>query len=374
MYKRQLQPQIEKWLFRNKVIVIYGARQVGKTTLCKTILEKYKPKYKTAYFNCEYPQVQSFLQESPETIKQYFGKAELVCLDEAQTVQNIGRIIKMFHDTYPEVQLILTGSSSFELSSTINEPLTGRSLEFTLYPVAFSEYTRNIDLLQKESILSQALVYGLYPEICVSDQESKKTLLLDLTQKYLYKDIFSFSGIKNHNLIHKILKALAYQLGSEVAIPELARLVGSTQPTVEHYIDILEKAFVIFRLESFSTNQRKEIRKSKKIFFYDVGIRNALIENFDQLGLRNDRGAIFENFVLVEKKKQASFEDDHSSFFFWRTYDQQEIDIIQKIENNIFAFEIKYNNRNKNIKAPIFFSKTYPKANFSVITPRSFLL
>jgi len=373
MYKRKIQKKIEDWLFKNKILIIYGARQVGKTTLCKTILQKYKSKYATSYFNCEHPEVQNFLQQGPEIMKQFFGDSNFICLDEAQTVQNIGRIIKIFHDAYPDIQLILTGSSSFELSNTINEPLTGRSLEFILYPISFSEYTESKNPLEKKSILSQTLIYGLYPEICTSSQETKKILLLDLTKKYLYKDIFSFSGIKNHNLVYKILKALAYQLGNEVSIPEIAKLVGSTQPTVEHYINILEKAFIIFRLESFSTNQRKEIRKSKKIFFYDVGIRNALIENFDFLDLRNDRGAVFENFVLLEKKKESSFLCDHSNFFFWRTYDQQEIDIIQKKENKIFAFEVKWQS-GKKIKTPIFFQNTYPDAEFSVITLENFFL
>lgn len=372
MFPRQVQAHIEKWFFQKKILILYGARQVGKTTLCKQILQKYDSK-KSAYFNCEDPLVQdSLINKSAKQIKNFFGQAEIVVLDEAQTVPNIGRILKVFFDAYPKVQIIATGSSSFDLANNINEPLTGRSLEFTLYPLAISEISGDLDILSLKSNLSKFLRYGLYPEIVDKDEQRAEILLTDLAKKYLFKDILNFEGVKNHHLVFKILQALAYQLGSEVSFTELANLVGSNKNTVERYVRILEQSFIILVLPPFSKNPRKEISKSKKIYFYDIGIRNSLIEATGDLSLRADRGAIWENFLIMEFVKKYRNFGRKNSFYFWRTYTQQEIDLIIQEDNLLHAFEFKWNDRKK-AKLPNSFANTYPKHTFQVINRDNWL-
>lgn len=372
MIERQIQPYIEKWLFQQKVLIIYGARQVGKTTLCKAIIEKYSNK-KSVYFNCEDPLVKlSLSDKSAQQIFNFFGDNEIVVLDEAQTIQNIGRIIKVFTDQFPEIQIIATGSSSFDLANKINEPLTGRSIEFELYPLSVSEISKTWNQLELKSNLPKFLTYGLYPEIATKSNEIAKELVLDIARKYLFKDILNFEGIRNSTLVIKILKALAYQLGSEVSYTELANLVGSNKITVEKYIDILEKSFIVFRLQAYSTNQRNEISKSRKIYFYDVGIRNALIEEFGDWELRNDRGAIWENFIILEIIKKYKNHRNLASFYFWRTYTQQEVDFIIKKDGKLQAMEIKYN-PNKKAKIPQSFILAYPGTKFNVLNSENWM-
>ncbi|PCI25350.1 ATPase [Candidatus Peregrinibacteria bacterium] len=375
LYTRSIKLGIKNWLFRGKVLIIYGARQVGKTTLCKNIMSELSNDIVSRYYNCEDPLVaENLIDKSADQIFSFFDKASFVILDEAQSLPNIGRIIKIFHDAYPDVQIIATGSSSFDLSNKINEPLTGRSLEFTLYPLSLHEVNENKTHLEKASCLSDRIIFGMYPEIVLANKNDARMLLVDITKKYLFKDVFGFEGIKNSALVYKIIKALAYQIGSEVSFIELSRLVGTSQHTIEKYIDILEKAYIIFRLPAFSTNQRKEIRKSQKIYFYDTGIRNAVINSFDDIELRSDRGALLENVFLLELMKKDNLEGNFSQFYFWRTYDQQEIDIIIQKDNKIEAVEIKWSESKKRSKAPAFFQKTYPDSIFTTLSKNDLLL
>ena len=373
MYSRKISERFESWLFKGKVLILYGARQVGKTTFCKNILKKYQESHSSAYYNCEDFVIQTALiDKSALQIKQFLGDDTLVILDEAQTIPNIGRILKVFHDAYPDIQIIATGSSSFDLSNKINEPLTGRSIEFSLYPLSLSEIRESKKSYEMLSLLPQYLQYGMYPEIIDTGEKNAKELIKALTQNYLFKDILSFEGIKNPHLLQKITKALAYQIGSEVSFAELSRLVGSTQKTVERYISFLEKAFIIFRLPAYSSNQRKEIRKSQKIYFYDLGIRNALIDGFGDIELRNDKGGMWENFCIIELLKNNHYKGKFSQFYFWRTYDHQEIDLIVKTEDLLEVYEIKWNPK-KTPKIPPFFKKTYSEYKYNIINSENFL-
>jgi len=375
MYSRKIQERIEKWLFQNKVIILYGARQVGKTTLAKHILancEKQK-NLKTSYFNCEDPIVaDSLIGKSAQQIHNFLETPDVVVLDEAQSVQNIGRILKIYHDQYPQVQIIATGSSSFDLANQINEPLTGRSVEFKIYPLSISEITQKQNQLSLKSNLPKFLLYGLYPDIVDKNNEISRELVINLSKKYLFKDILNVEGIKNSNLVYKILKALAYQLGNEVNYTKLANLVESNKNTVERYIDILEKSFIIFRLPAFSSNERNEISKTKKIYFYDVGMRNALIEDFGDLNLRSDIGGIWENFCILEMLKTYENEGKNGQFYFWRTYTQQEIDLIVKENSLLHCYEFKWNDRKK-AKLPNSFKESYPNHTFEVINQDNWL-
>lgn len=370
MYSRKIQTRIQKWLFQGKIIILYGARQVGKTTLAKQILTDFKKKQnlKTAYFNCEDPLVaDSLINKSAQQIHNFLETPDMVVLDEAQSIPNIGRILKIYHDQYPKVQIIATGSSSFDLANQINEPLTGRSIEFKIYPLSIAEIAEKHNQLSLKSNLPKFLLYGLYPDIVDKNNEISRELVVNLAKKYLFKDILNFEGIKNSNLVYKILKALAYQLGSEVNYTKLANLVESNKNTVERYIDILEKSFIIFRLPAFSTNQRNEISKTKKIYFYDVGLRNALIQDFGDLNLRSDIGGIWENFCILELLKKYENEGGYGQFYFWRTYTQQEIDLIIKENSLLKCFEFKWNDRKK-AKLPNSFATAYPNHTFEVVS------
>jgi predicted AAA+ superfamily ATPase len=373
MYERKILKRFESWLFKGKILILYGARQVGKTTFCKNICKKYKTSHSSAYYNCEDPLIQNALiDKNALQMYNFFGNNSLIVLDEAQSVKNIGRILKIFHDEYPDIQIIATGSSSFDLSNSINEPLTGRSIEFSLYPLSLSEIQQEKSPYEIHSFLPQYLQYGMYPEIIDCFHDSAKERIKNITQNYLFKDILNFEGIKNIALLKKILQALAYQIGSEVSFSELAKLLGSNQHTIEKYISLLEQSFIIFQLPAYSTNQRKEIRKSRKIYFYDIGIRNALIDNFGDINLRNDKGGMWENFCIIELLKNNQYEGTFSQFYFWRTYDRQEIDLIIKTEEKIDVFEIKWSPK-KTPKVPIFFQKTYPDYSFSIINKENLL-
>ena len=370
LYKRIVQNVIEKNLFKGKVIVIYGARRVGKTTLMKQILEKF-PDGK--YVNCDLLQYKSALETTnSELLRNFTGSTSLLILDEAQNIREIGKILKIFVDTLPEIQVIATGSSSFELSAKLSEPLTGRSRFFHLHPFSMEEIHQNLSWIELDARLSNTLRFGLYPEVFDQSEESAIEELQNIASTYLYKDILQLDTIRRADLILKLLKALALQLGNEVSYNEIARLTGENVHTIKRYIEILEQAFVIFRLPSFSRNLRKELGKRNKIYFFDTGIRNAIINNFTPLDMRNDVGALWENFCIVERIKHNQNHRVFKNYYFWRTYSQKEIDFIEEAEGKLAAFEFKWVPK-KNIKPPNEFIYAYPEADFNIISRKSYI-
>ena len=367
--QRKIYTEIIQNLFKNKVIIIYGARQVGKTTLINKIKEN--SKYKTIYLNCDEIDVRQALTNKTSTeLKNFIGDNKLVIIDEAQRVQNIGLSLKLFVDNFKDVQIIATGSSSFELSNKIAEPLTGRKIEFHLYPFSISELSVNLSNVELKRSLNDFLIFGMYPEININKSD-RKNLLLELATSYSYKDVLQFERIKNSAILERLLQLLALQIGSEVSYTELAGNLGIDKNTVAKYIDILEKAFIIFTLKPFSRNLRNELKKLRKVYFWDVGIRNALINNFNSVDLRQDTGALFENFIIVEKIKKNSNKLIYPNYYFWRIQNKKEIDLLEEIDGKIFAYEIKLNK--ENVKEPKIFKETYSNSSFITINKNNFI-
>jgi predicted AAA+ superfamily ATPase len=304
-------------------------------------------------------------------LKDFVGQKRLIVLDEAQHIPQIGLILKVLVDTFPDTQFVATRSSSFELSNKISEPLTGRSRQFLLLPFSLEEIHQTEDLIAIKSSLSNYLRFGLYPQVFLADGDEKNEELMDITSNYLYKDIFQLESLKKPETLQKLLKAIALQIGSEASLNELAQVSGTNVHTVSRYLDLLEKAFVIFRLPAFSKNLRKEINKSQKIYFYDVGIRNLIIRNFNRAEVRLDMGGLWENFCIAERIKYNQNHRRFANMYFWRTYDQQEIDYIEEIDGILNCFEFKYSPIAK-AKFPKIFKETYPEAKFKVITPENF--
>lgn len=363
MVPREIQPVIEKQLFKGKVIILYGPRRVGKTTLSKQLLALHE---NSRYINCELLENKIALETTnSSTLKSFFGNYRLVVLDEAQQIRDIGRILKIMADTFPEIQIIATGSSSFELGNKINEPLTGRSREYLLFPFSVSELTRIKDKININADLEGILRFGLYPEVYGKPEKEAVEELSQISSNYLYKDILQFENIKRPNLILNLLNALALQLGSEVSLNELSRMLGETVPTIQRYIELLEKAFVIFRLRSFSRNLRKEIAKGQKIYFYDLGIRNALIRNYNPLNIRNDAGGLWENFCIVERMKYNMNRRRFVNTWFWRTYDQKEVDYIEEEGGKLLAVEFKMKPGRSKVNKE--FLETYKEAAFMTV-------
>jgi len=369
MISRILQNKIESLLFKGKVILILGARQVGKTTLAEMIAEKVGTT--SLFLNCDEYDVKSILENTNSVkLKNIFGKNRIIIIDEAQRVENIGLTLKIISDTIKDVQVIATGSSSFEMANKVNEPLTGRKYEFELFPISFGEMVSQSGLLQEKRLLEKRMIYGYYPEIVNKNSEEIATLK-SISKSYLYKDILNYEGIRKPVLVEKILKALAFQIGGEVSYTELSRLTGADKNTVEKYIDIMEKSYIIFKLPSFSGNSRIEIRKGKKFYFYDNGIRNAVINNFSTLESRTDKGALWENFIISERIKYIKNSGRDISSYFRRTTLGSEIDYIEKIDEKIFLYEFKWNYK-KDIKAPKIFSEKYNIDKIKVITSNNY--
>ena len=357
MISRLLKNGIENDFFQGKTIIIYGARQVGKTTLVKKILENYGEKGR--YLNCEILSVEQNLNDpEPEKLKEFLGNYKLIVLDEAQNIPNIGRVLKIITDSIKDVQIIATGSSSFDLANKTSEPMTGRVIHHRLYPLSVSEIKADEDWLSVDAKLEKLLRFGSYPEIYTSNDEIAVNKLHELASGYLFKDLLKYEGIKKSSLLKNLVLSLALQIGNEVTYNELAVKLGVSSITVQKYIDLLEQCFVIFRLNSFSRNIRKELTKSIKIYFYDTGIRNALINNFNPLSLRNDVGALWENFCIAERIKANSYIKRKVNSYFWRTYDQKEIDYIEEADGLITGYELKYS-PNRKFKIPKGFSETY---------------
>ena len=369
MITRFLQKSIEEKMFKGKVITLLGARQTGKTTLLKLIAKNYS---KMVWLNAdEYDIQEKFKNPTSTGLKALIGSAELVVIDEAQKISGIGLALKLLVDNYPEVQLIATGSSAFELSNKLNEPLTGRKFEFQLYPITTTELNLHHTELIENRMLQHRLVYGYYPDV-INNEGNEIEILKLLADSYLFRDILMLENIKKPEKLIKLIKALAFQVGNEVSYNEIGNLIGLDSKTVESYIQILEKSFVIYKLSSFSRNQRNELKNGKKIYFYDNGIRNALISNFQLVEGRQDIGALWENYLISERIKQNEYVKRYANSYFWRTKDGLEIDYVEEVNGVLTAYEFKWNVHKKHRITSVF-SKTYGIAEVKVITPENYM-
>lgn len=363
MIIRTIEKSIKSKVGKGKTILLLGARQVGKSTILNRIFENEKNILWLDAENSDVPEM--FKNTTSTKLKKLFSKYKIVVIDEAQKIENIGSVLKLFTDYLKETQVIATGSSSFEIQNKTNEPLTGRKWEYHLFPFSFSEMVHDTNIIEEKRLLTHRLIYGYYPEIVVNEDDLE-TRLKSLSESYLYKDILMWQDIKKPDKLMQLLKALAMQIGSEVNYHELGNIVGLKNDTVEKYIQLLEQTFVIFRLPAYSTNQRKELKKGKKIYFFDNGIRNAILGDYKLFEARQDKGALFENFVISELYKKYSYEGKAFQSYFWRTADQQEIDLIIEQENVLNAFEIKWSAKAK-VRLSKTFSNIYPNHTFNVI-------
>lgn len=371
MIPRLLQKTIESRLFAGKAIIVIGARQVGKSTLFKLILEKQD--YKALQLNCDEPEVRDMLSNiNTAELRLLIADNRIVVIDEAQRVENIGMTLKLITDNFPEVQLLVTGSSSFELQDKLNEPLTGRKYEYHLYPISTAELMASNGLLGVKQTLEQRLVYGSYPDI-LNHADDAKELLMNLAGSYLYKDLLTLESVRRPVLLGKLLTALALQVCSEVSYNELAQTVGTDNKTIEKYIDLLEKCYIVFRLNGFNRNLRSELKKSKKIYFFDNGIRNAILQNFAPLSLRQDAGALWENFIISERIKRNHYLGRYVNSYFWRTTQQQEIDYVEECDGQFSIFEMKWNPRRANTQFPSSFLTAYDVKEKAVVTPENWI-
>lgn len=366
MIPRLLQNSIFSRFWKKKAILLFGPRQCGKSTLIENILKEQSKEW--IYLNGDEADVRELLSNTTSAkLRAIAGNKPIVFIDEAQRIPGIGLTLKLFTDQLKDIQVIATGSSAFELNNHVNEPLTGRKYEFMLYPLCFAEMVEYQGLLEEKRLLEHRMIYGYYPEIVTRPGEEKELLRL-LAGSYLYKDLLTLEQIKKPVLLEKLLKALALQIGSEVSYNELAQTVGADKGTVEKYIDLLEKAFVVFRLPALNRNVRNEIKKGKKIYFYDCGIRNAIIGNFNAVTSRTDVGALWENFVISERMKQIRYTGTQTDQYFWRTTQQQEIDLIEESNGTLAAFECKWN-RNGKARFSQTFTSNYPYATLHIVTP-----
>ncbi|TLV00327.1 ATP-binding protein [Dyadobacter luticola] len=355
-------------LFKRKAFIIYGPRQAGKTTFSEQLLENLGKK--VLRLNGDDADIRGlFLKPNATLLERIIGDNEIVFIDEAQRIAEIGIVIKIIVDQFKSVQVIATGSSSFELAGSINEPLTGRRYEMRLLPLSYGELIKHTDFLTEQRLLEQRLIYGSYPEIIVDPNNAEKHLKL-IANSYLYKDLLILEQIKKPVLLEKIVKAIALQVGSEVNVTEIGRLVQADNKTVEKYIDLLEKAFVIFTVPAFAGNVRNEIKKGRKIYFYDNGIINAVNNNFNALSSRTDTGALWENYLISERKKLLNEKEMDAKIYFWRTTQQQEIDYIEQTGNQLRAIEFKWSAAAKK-RFPSTFLEAYPHAKTEIITPEN---
>uniref|UniRef100_UPI00404AA384 ATP-binding protein n=2 Tax=Flavobacterium sp. TaxID=239 RepID=UPI00404AA384 len=366
---RQIKANIINDCFKGKVILLLGARQVGKSTLIKIL--PFKAEDKIIWLDGENADIQILFQSpNSQRLKQIAGDAKIVVIDEAQKINKIGSVLKLFADYHKDIQVIASGSSAFELKNELTEPLTGRKFEHFLFPISFQEMVKHTDLIEEIRNLPLRLVYGYYPEI-VQSINNKERLLKFLSESYLYKDIFLFKGIKKPDKMLDLLKLLAWQIGSEVNYNELSRTLKIDNQTIESYIHMLELSFVIYKISAFHTNKRNELKKSKKIYFNDLGIRNALINDFRHIENRNDQGALFENFMMNELIKQNEYLQKNANFYFWRSTDQKEIDLIIEKNHFLHAFEFKWN-PNKKPTLTKSFTNHYPNSAFYVVNNQNF--
>ena len=371
MIRRQLQSTIESRLFKGKAIILIGARQVGKSTLFAQIASTREESI--INLNCDEPEVKELLSDlNTQGLQTLIGKNKIMIIDEAQRVKDIGMTLKRITDNFPDVQLLVTGSSALGLQDKLNEPLTGRKYEYHLYPISTGELYSNDGLLRVKQSLETRLIYGSYPDV-INHADEAKELLMNIADSYLYKDLLSLDDIRRPMLLEKILIALALQVGSEVSYNEIAQTVGSDSKTVEKYIDLLSKCYIIFQLNAFSRNIRTELKKSKKIYFYDNGIRNAILQNFAPIPLRQDIGALWENFIISERIKANHYNRRYVKSYFWRTSTQQEIDYSEECDGAFSVFEMKWNPKKANTTIPQSFQKNYNVAEIAIVTPMNYL-
>ncbi|MCF8342106.1 MAG: ATP-binding protein [Chitinophagaceae bacterium] len=367
MIKRQIQAQIEEKLFKGKAILVFGPRQVGKSTLIQAILTGKDH----IYFTGDDSNDRQLLTDTAlSSLKSIIGNKNIVFIDEAQRITTIGLTIKLIIDHLKDVQVIATGSSAFELTNKLNEPLTGRKYEYHLYPLSFQEMVSHHGLLAEKRLVSHRMVFGYYPEIITNSGEEKELLSL-LANSYLYKDLLMLEQIKKPQLFEKLLKALALQIGSEVNFNELGRMLQTDNKTIEKYIDLLEKSFVLFRLPALNRNVRNEIVKGKKIYFLDCGVRNAIINDYNPIAIRQDKDALWENFIIAERVKFLHYNKLDVNQYFWRTTQHQEIDLIEEEGEILRAYEIKMN-INQRVKFPVTFTSNYPSAELFKISQDNF--
>jgi hypothetical protein len=366
MIKRELETNLEQFIGGNKAIIILGARQVGKSTLLSQLFAN---RDDVMWLNGDEADVQALMENVTSTrMRALLGVNRFLVVDEAQRIPDIGLKLKLVTDNIPGVQVIATGSSSLQLASKVSESLTGRKREFQMFPLSFREMVGHTDLLSELRMIPHRMLYGYYPEV-VTSPGNEREVLKELSTSYLYKDVLQIDGISKPEKLVKLLQALARQIGDQISYREIAMLVGLDPKTVEKYVDLLEKNFIIFRLSSFSRNLRNELKHSKKVYFYDLGIRNAVISDFREVENRQDVGALWENYVVAERMKQLSYQRSFMNMMFWRTAQQNEIDIIEESDGEISAVEIKWNKDKGNVKAPKAFTTAYPDAKFRVITP-----
>jgi len=368
MIERILEKQILAKINTNKAIILLGSRQVGKTTLLKSLFENSS---ETIWLNADEPDIQAiFANISSKRFEAIIGNKKMIIIDEAQRIPDIGLKMKLITDQLPSIQLIATGSSAFELSNKLNEPLTGRKWEFKMYPISFQEMVNHHGLLNEIRLIPHRLVYGFYPDV-VNHKGNEKEILKQLSDSYLYKDLLMMDQIKKPSALVKLLQALALQIGSQVSYNELAQKCGLDGKTVEKYMMLLEQSYIIFRLASFSRNQRNELKKSRKVYFFDNGIRNSLIANFEHIENRTDIGALWENYLVSERIKYLAYHQKWVNNWYWRTTEQQEIDYVEEENGQLSAFEFKWNPKTKG-SVPISFRKTYPAATINWIHRENF--
>ncbi len=372
LIKRIIETHITDHVTRsNKAIILYGPRQAGKTTLCKTIITAVN--LKTLFINADEGRyIDALSSRDSRKLRELVHGYELVVIDEAQRVPDIGINLKIFIDTLPTLKIIATGSSSFELANTVSEPLTGRKITYQLYPIAQCELKEHYNAFELQNMLEERLIWGSYPEMFqLVGYEQKYAYMQEMSTDYLYKDIFLLQDIRKSEKIKNLLKLLAFQIGNEVSLNELSSKLDVSKETVGRYIDLLEKTFVLFSLSGFSRNLRKEVTKMNKYYFYDLGVRNALIDNFKPLAERNDIGALWENFLIVERIKMNHYMRSHKASYFWRIYTGAEVDYVEEGENALAGYEFKWNA--KTTKPPASWQTTYTKASWGVVNRENWL-
>lgn len=370
--KRYYTKKLTRHLLPNKVLVIYGPRQVGKTTMVNKFLKNYPKKvYQSTGDNAD---LKKILESSSfSKILPFFKNYDLIVIDEAQKIKNVGQGLKILVDQIKNIKIIATGSSSFDLSNKIGEPLVGRQRIITLFPLSALELSENYGQIYMLENLKNLLVFGSYPEVITAESfNQKKEILTLIRDSYLFKDILELENIKNSQKIFDLLRLIAFQIGHEVSLQELGTSLGMSKNTVERYLDLLEKTFVIKRVFGFSRNLRKEITKTSRFYFLDNGIRNAVIGNFNDLNNRDDIGQLWENYLFIERMKKRKYKNIYASQYFWRTYDRKEIDLVEERDGKLFGYEFKWNTKKK-IKAPKSWLESYSNAEFKVITPENYL-